>query len=239
MWNMELQDCPSRKTVKKLAKTVRINFYRTLESSQKLTIGLPWWRSGWESACQCRGHGFEPWSGKIPHAAEQLDPRATTTEPAHLEPVLPTREATIVRGPRTAMKSGPRLPQLEKALAQKRRPNTAKNKLKKKKKLTIAKEKFNGDRNCFTMVRESCGILHHPSTFPHSPECQKPWKKQSEHLVHIASTTGAINILLLKKDCGFRIQPGWQLPWWWAQRLTLVFPGLEHSQGWAAFSEST
>ena len=39
-----------------------------------------------------------------------------------------TREATIVRGSRTAMKSGPHLPQLEKALAQKRRPNTAKNK---------------------------------------------------------------------------------------------------------------
>ena len=39
-----------------------------------------------------------------------------------------TREAAIVRGPRTAMKSGPRLPQLEKALAQKRRPNTVKNK---------------------------------------------------------------------------------------------------------------
>ena len=39
-----------------------------------------------------------------------------------------TREAVIVRGPRTAMKSGPRLPQLEKALAQKRRPNTAINK---------------------------------------------------------------------------------------------------------------
>ena len=34
------------------------------------------------------------------------------------------REATIVRGPHTAMKSGPHLPQLEKALAQKRRPNT-------------------------------------------------------------------------------------------------------------------
>ena len=40
-----------------------------------------------------------------------------------------TREATTVRGPRTAMKSGSHLPQLEKALAQKRRPNTAKNKL--------------------------------------------------------------------------------------------------------------
>ena len=38
------------------------------------TGGLPWWRSGWESACQCRGRGFEPWSGRIPHAAEQLGP---------------------------------------------------------------------------------------------------------------------------------------------------------------------
>ena len=36
-----------------------------------------------------------------------------------------TREAMMVRGPRTAMRSGPHLPQLEKALAQKRRPNTA------------------------------------------------------------------------------------------------------------------
>ena len=39
-----------------------------------------------------------------------------------------TGEAAMVRGPRTAMKSGPRLPHLEKALAQKRRPNTAINK---------------------------------------------------------------------------------------------------------------
>ena len=39
-----------------------------------------------------------------------------------------TREAMIVRGPRTAMKSGPHLPQLERALAQKQRPNTAINK---------------------------------------------------------------------------------------------------------------
>ena len=42
-----------------------------------------------------------------------------------------TREAAIVRGPRTVMKSGPRLPQLEKALAEKRRPNTAINKINK------------------------------------------------------------------------------------------------------------
>ena len=50
--------------------------------------GLPWWRSGWESACQCRGHGFEPWSGKIPHATERLGPWAAIAEPARLEPVL-------------------------------------------------------------------------------------------------------------------------------------------------------
>ena len=45
-----------------------------------------------------------------------------------------TREVAIVKGPRTAMKSGPRLPQLEKALTQKRRPDTAKNKINKIKK---------------------------------------------------------------------------------------------------------
>ena len=39
-----------------------------------------------------------------------------------------TGEAAMVRGPRTAMSSGPRLPQLEKALAPKREPNTAINK---------------------------------------------------------------------------------------------------------------
>ena len=38
--------------------------------------GLTWGRSGWESAYQCRGHGFDPWPGRIPHAAEQLSPCA-------------------------------------------------------------------------------------------------------------------------------------------------------------------
>ena len=43
--------------------------------------GFPWWVSGKESACQCRRHGFDPWSRKIPHALEQLSPCATATEP--------------------------------------------------------------------------------------------------------------------------------------------------------------
>ena len=34
-----------------------------------------------ESACQCRRHRFDPWSGKIPHVEEPLSPWATTIEP--------------------------------------------------------------------------------------------------------------------------------------------------------------
>ena len=44
--------------------------------------GLPWWRSGWESACPCGGRGFRPRSGRIPQAVERLGPCATATEPA-------------------------------------------------------------------------------------------------------------------------------------------------------------
>ena len=36
---------------------------------------------GKESACQCRGHGFNPWSGKIPYAMGPLSLCTTTTEP--------------------------------------------------------------------------------------------------------------------------------------------------------------
>ena len=55
----------------------------------KNMAGLPLLReeSGWESNRQCRGHGFDPWSRKIPPATEQLShvpqllsPHATTTE---------------------------------------------------------------------------------------------------------------------------------------------------------------
>ena len=62
-------------------------------------LGLPWWRSGWESACQRGGHGFGPWSGRIPHAAERLGPWATAAEPARLEPVLRNRRGHDNEGP--------------------------------------------------------------------------------------------------------------------------------------------
>ena len=51
----------------------------------------PWWwerlRAGgergdrwWESTCQCRRHGFNPWSQNIPHAAVQLSLCTTSSE---------------------------------------------------------------------------------------------------------------------------------------------------------------
>ena len=57
-----------------------------------------------------------------------------------------TREAAIMRGPRTAMRSGPRLPQLEKALAQKRRPNTAIKKERKKERKNETKKERKKER---------------------------------------------------------------------------------------------
>ena len=32
---------------------------------------LPWWASGWEASYQCKGHKFDPWSGKIPRSSGQ------------------------------------------------------------------------------------------------------------------------------------------------------------------------
>ena len=46
--------------------------------------------------CQCRGHGFEPWSGKIPHATEQLSLCTTTTEPALYSPKTTTTHMLLL-----------------------------------------------------------------------------------------------------------------------------------------------
>ena len=52
--------------------------------------GLPWWHIREESSCQCREHGFDPWSEKIPHVVEQLEPCPTTSEPVLWSPLEPT-----------------------------------------------------------------------------------------------------------------------------------------------------
>ena len=59
---------------------------------------LPWYRtlpSGKRSICQCRGHGFDPRSGKMLHATGQLSLCATITEAhASWSPRSTTRKAT-------------------------------------------------------------------------------------------------------------------------------------------------
>ena len=100
--------------------------FRVYSKSESIRVGeLPWWRSGWESACQCRGHGFGPWSGKIPCAAPARA-CACALEPAShgcwglraWSPCPAAGEAPAVRGPRTGTGSGPRSPRLEKAPTQ-------------------------------------------------------------------------------------------------------------------------
>ena len=92
------------------------------------SVGFPWWHSGLESACQCKGHRFDLWSRRIPQAVEQLGPwpQLLSPRPRARAPST-TREATTVRSLSTGWKSSPRAPQLEKARRQHRRPSTAKN----------------------------------------------------------------------------------------------------------------
>ena len=73
----------------------------------RIHLWLPWWLGGKESTCQYRRQGFSLWSGKIPHALEQISPCATTIEPvfygleaellstcsATTEPMLPRASA--------------------------------------------------------------------------------------------------------------------------------------------------
>ena len=55
-------------------------FVALKKKKKKKSTGLPLWLSGEEFACQCRRHGIDPWSEKIPHATEQLSLWATITE---------------------------------------------------------------------------------------------------------------------------------------------------------------
>ena len=57
---------------------------------------LPWWL-GEESAFQRRRHGFDPWPGRIPHAAQQLASCATAASAlGHM--CFATGEAPAMRG---------------------------------------------------------------------------------------------------------------------------------------------
>ena len=86
-----------------------------------LSVGLPWCLSGRESACQYKRRGLDPWSGKVPHAAEQLSPCATAIEPLLWSPRTATPEALSLeletRSPYTTTGEESLLLKLEKAHA--------------------------------------------------------------------------------------------------------------------------
>ena len=81
------------------------------------------WLSGKISACQCRRHRFNPWSGRIPHVAEQLSPcNATISLCPRACLCSTTREACALQ-----LESNPHWPQLEKKAHRARiKPSTAK-----------------------------------------------------------------------------------------------------------------
>ena len=62
---------------------------------KKTTLGHPWYLSGKESICQCRGHRFNLWSRKIPQAVDQLSPYATTPKPVLCSPCDATTESRV------------------------------------------------------------------------------------------------------------------------------------------------
>ena len=100
------------------------------------------WLNGKESVCQFRRDRFNPWSGKIPQATEQLSlcapllslfSRAWELQAwslCTLEAVLPKKRSQCKEEPECYKDEKPplSLPQLGKARVQQRRPSTAKNK---------------------------------------------------------------------------------------------------------------
>ena len=75
-----------------------------------------------KTACQSRGHRFDPWSSKIPHANGHLSLRPTETEARGLEPGLCDSRSHGCESTRE------KLPKRGKAQAQRQRPSVVANK---------------------------------------------------------------------------------------------------------------
>ena len=74
----------------------------------------------------CRGYQFDPWSGKIPHAAEQLSPGATLPIPCSRASALQQEKPPQWEACTGQLDSSSHLPQLEKAHTRQQRPHAAK-----------------------------------------------------------------------------------------------------------------
>ena len=84
----------------------------------------PCWSSGREPACQCRRHGFDPWSRRIFYFSGQLNPCTTTAKgPTLYSPWSATTEATSTRSLDMTMKQDPHvLPGQETERGKRHRP---------------------------------------------------------------------------------------------------------------------
>ena len=73
-----LRTHPNKKQcgVGKYQKNWKVEIWRENDS-----VGFPWWLSGDKSACPCRRHRFDSWSGKIPCVVEVLSLCTTTIDP--------------------------------------------------------------------------------------------------------------------------------------------------------------
>ena len=80
-----------------------------------------------ESTCHCRGHGFSPWSEKIPHATCQLSPCATPTEPVLCDERSHCNKKPVHCNQRAALYS---CNQRKKICTQQQKLNITKNKIK-------------------------------------------------------------------------------------------------------------
>ena len=80
--------------------------------------GLPWWLSVIESPYRCRSHGFDPWSGKIPHAMRSPSLCAITANARALQKKSPDNEQPALHSSRKAVCSneGPGQPKINKTI---------------------------------------------------------------------------------------------------------------------------
>ena len=88
-------------------------------------LGLPTWNSAKETPFQGRGHGFDLWSRKIPHARGKQSPCATTPEATFWSP-RSTEEPPERKACTRKLERSPTSLQLEKAHATRESPHTNK-----------------------------------------------------------------------------------------------------------------
>ena len=76
---MDMEQQVTKKEKKKSGQPGWLVIFMAFKTQIGTSLVVQWLRTH----LPMQGHMFEPWSWKIPHAAEQLSPCATTTEPVH------------------------------------------------------------------------------------------------------------------------------------------------------------